>query len=126
MRLKVTNPALVQAIVLHLSLNDYKVDANIQPKVRPDLIDREVEISIDTVAKRVANWLSEPKGTIQTPDVTTFQEFLERFDANQNPITIASGLETHTVVIKKDGVQVGCTFVPWETIEKIVARKPKS
>jgi hypothetical protein len=63
--------------------------------------------------------VAEVKGA---PQVASLKEFLDLAQKEQEP-----EIKIGEYVAKFDatGVQVGCQQVPWETIEAILARKPK-
>lgn len=54
------------------------------------------------------------------PAVTSLKEFRDLLI--DPPIEIGE----YTAELRPDGVQVGCTFVPWSTVEELLARRPKA
>lgn len=125
--LNVNSPELAMAIAGFLKLQGWDTNTNINfSRAR----DNNLFANSKTICLRLYANNTPPSLVLYTENhfldggthVNSWLEFYNLcFDPPEPPIRIGD----YTVEFRTSGIQVGCTKVSWETIEKILVKRPK-
>lgn len=93
----------------------YRIDNNMKAQHMQSHSD--ICLLIEAEHKNVARWSSRAQSS--EPTVESLSDFLDKYE--EKPLKVGD----YEVKTRPNGVQIGCTFVSWETVRKVAALEPK-